>query len=95
MYLSCGNQDDLIKLGRILTDRNGEVYVIIGYNLCQDTYYTTIDIISMEEYNELIKAYDIEEFETLRKLDYSDLDDFEIVENERVKVNKKTVYNFS
>lgn len=98
MYLDCENQYDL-KIGMILLDiEHNKEYVIINYNLCEDTYYTTMTCISIEEYMYLLNNkytnIDIYTFKTLITIDINNICDFDIVKDKSVKVNSKIVYNF-
>ena len=97
MYLDCENQYDL-KIGMILLDiKHNKEYVIINYNLCEDTYYTTMTCISIEEYMYLNNKYtdiDIDTFKTLITIDINNICDFDIVKDKSVKVNSNIVYNF-
>lgn len=98
MYIDCENQYDL-KLGTIL--KNTEInnkYVIIDYDLCEDTYYSTITCINIEEYNNIKfnNIVNIKEnmFKTLLTIDNCNIDEFEFTNDSIFKVNCSKVYNF-
>lgn len=84
-------------LGLIISDKNNS-YVIIDIHICEDDeYYNEVLIITEDEYNELkdnnIQS-SLEDFETLKKINWIDAKNYNII-NKEIKNGIKKQYNFN
>lgn len=88
--------DENYEIGELWIEKEtGNRFVCIGLELCEDTYYDVVYIISEEEFlkntNTEIRESDLKSFNAIERYNFSDYDG---IRGRKYEIETKTVYNF-
>lgn len=58
-----------LEVGMVLENKNGERFVILDVDNCEDDYYTKLTVISKDEFNRLpSNKYNLTKFDMIERL---------------------------